>query len=463
MICEGPATERRWLVKLRTAVWPIAIFFLSLWLRTRNLDADVYGDEAYYYYLCMYPERYLTLYRNHPPLTYLVYHAAAESVQATRILNATIGASIPVVVYVYLKGSKSSVRVLASILAATATVLVRYSGLVFPDTFSSFLFLVGLLLYEKRRWLPASGLLGLSALAKEYAVLGAAILICISYFRYRSLRIAVLLGFGLALAGPVLYYFMFHLGGSYFLLFVAHDDPLRSIWNLFLFLSLLAILLAGLLGHLEEFVISSAYAVFIVFGVFGLIYYLFKRVTKSEAMLRGPFCISCGSKLPDNSVFCDRCGKRRELPSRETQPTPSLGPPTHSSNRRQKFIVGAILVLVLSVAIVAGFYVFIQPQQHQTSWREIKRFSGSAYRTTETFHVPTMMWRIQWSYGTSDYAAFWFFVYPAGETALFVEMVSSSARSDSGVTYIYRGFGSFYLKILAANIQYKIIIEVPSS
>jgi hypothetical protein len=72
------------------------------------------------------------------------------------------------------------------------------------------------------------------------------------------------------------------------------------------------------------------------------------------------------------------------------------------------------------------------------------------------------MWRIRWSYGTSEYAGFWFFVYPLGETVMFVESVSSMMPSGSGTTYIYRGPGNFYLKITVANVRYSIIIEVPA-
>jgi len=94
-------------------------------------------------------------------------------------------------------------------------------------------------------------------------------------------------------------------------------------------------------------------------------------------------------------------------------------------------------------------------------WREVTRFSGSSYMTTEPFHVPATMWRIKWSYGTSQYAGFGFFVYLLGQEYS-VESVSSSGPSGSSVTYIYKGLGDFYLKILAANIQYTIIVEAPA-
>ena len=94
------------------------------------------------------------------------------------------------------------------------------------------------------------------------------------------------------------------------------------------------------------------------------------------------------------------------------------------------------------------------------AWREIKRFSGSADMTTELFHVPAKMWRVNWSYGTSEHAYFSFWVCVLPEYS--VESVSSSGPSGSSVTYIYKGPGDFYLKILVANVQYTIVIEAPT-
>lgn len=98
----------------------------------------------------------------------------------------------------------------------------------------------------------------------------------------------------------------------------------------------------------------------------------------------------------------------------------------------------------------------------QTSWREIARFSGSFTATTEPFLITTRAWRIRWSYGTSQYSYFSFFVYRLGETQVYVEMVSSTAQRGDSVTYIYQGQGHFYLRILAANVHYTIIIEAPN-
>lgn len=95
-------------------------------------------------------------------------------------------------------------------------------------------------------------------------------------------------------------------------------------------------------------------------------------------------------------------------------------------------------------------------------WREVTRFSGSAPMTTGPFYIPSTMWRIRWSYGTSEYAYFGFFVFPLGETVSYVESVSSMTPSGSSVTYIYNGPKNFYLKISAANIYYTIIVEAPS-
>jgi hypothetical protein len=85
--------------------------------------------------------------------------------------------------------------------------------------------------------------------------------------------------------------------------------------------------------------------------------------------------------------------------------------------------------------------IFITVTQEATTptaagWREIKRFSGSSDMTTEPFTVPTATWRIKWSYGTSQYAHFSFFVYPLGETVKYVESILPTGPSGNGTTYI---------------------------
>jgi len=51
-------------------------------------------------------------------------------------------------------------------------------------------------------------------------------------------------------------------------------------------------------------------AIVLIFGVFGLIYYLFRRPTKPQTFFRGLFCSSCGLDLSGTDKFCPRCGLR---------------------------------------------------------------------------------------------------------------------------------------------------------
>jgi len=222
----------------------------------------------------MHPERYLTLHRNHPPLVYLLYSPFSHSLWTARVLNATIGATIPVLVYHCLDDSRRSIRILAAILAASSTILVQYSGVVFLDTLNSALFLLGLVLYRRRHWLLAGCAIGLSVLAKEYAIVGAVILIALSLLKHKSVKRTALLSLGPVLAMLVVSYFLFYLGGGYFLVMVAHDDPFNSTWNLFLFLSVPLALLGSRLSECEECVVMSGYAAFIIWWRTNLDWYL---------------------------------------------------------------------------------------------------------------------------------------------------------------------------------------------
>ena len=58
-------------------------------------------------------------------------------------------------------------------------------------------------------------------------------------------------------------------------------------------------------------------------------------------------------------------------------------------------------------------------------------------------------------------AIFGFFVYPRGETALYVESVLFP-EGTSGSTYSYAGEGEYYLKVTAANVKsWKVVISSP--
>ena len=89
--------------------------------------------------------------------------------------------------------------------------------------------------------------------------------------------------------------------------------------------------------------------------------------------------------------------------------------------------------------------------------------TGSSDKTSPPFEVTTKEWIIEWSYIPNseypEYAVFGFFVYPRGETVMYVEAVSTS-NDTSGSTYSYAGIGEYYVEVICGNLQsWEIIIK----
>mgnify|MGYP000197391508 CR=1 FL=1 len=99
------------------------------------------------------------------------------------------------------------------------------------------------------------------------------------------------------------------------------------------------------------------------------------------------------------------------------------------------------------------------PPLRKGEWNTIITFTGSAFKTTELFHIPSGTWRINWTYKGGELAVFSFFVYPEGET-MYIETLMTMGSSKSDTTYIYKGPGNYYIKVLATNIkEWTITIE----
>lgn len=105
------------------------------------------------------------------------------------------------------------------------------------------------------------------------------------------------------------------------------------------------------------------------------------------------------------------------------------------------------------------------PLAYAVNWQAVATINGSADKTSETFTVTATEWRLHWEY-TPDpeypqYSTFNVFVYPQGETALYIDSFSADKSAQtSGDEYIYEGSGIFYLKIITANIpSYTVIIQ----
>jgi hypothetical protein len=90
----------------------------------------------------------------------------------------------------------------------------------------------------------------------------------------------------------------------------------------------------------------------------------------------------------------------------------------------------------------------------QAGWKTIKTFTGSSYKDTEDFTVPTDYWRIVYTIRaeSEEYAAFSAYIYPSGETAIYVTSVSFD-KSGTDASYIREGPGDFWIKVLAANLR----------
>ena len=90
----------------------------------------------------------------------------------------------------------------------------------------------------------------------------------------------------------------------------------------------------------------------------------------------------------------------------------------------------------------------------QGEWKTIETFTGSADRDTEDFNVPTNYWRIVYTIEAENeqYAGFYFFVYPSGETKSYVASVIGF-KSGTDTTYVRAGPGDFWIKVLAANLR----------
>ncbi|KAF5432305.1 hypothetical protein C5S35_17295, partial [Candidatus Methanophagaceae archaeon] len=70
-------------------------------------------------------------------------------------------------------------------------------------------------------------------------------------------------------------------------------------------------------------------------------------------------------------------------------------------------------------------------------------------------------WRVKWSIeGDPDYAFFYVFVYPRGETVSYVSHWNCDKAPYSDTQYIYEGNGDYYFVNGAANLDsWKLEVE----
>jgi hypothetical protein len=95
--------------------------------------------------------------------------------------------------------------------------------------------------------------------------------------------------------------------------------------------------------------------------------------------------------------------------------------------------------------------------QKSKNWHQTAFFNGTDGNTTDTFLINGESWRISWSAEADNpiTALFFVFVYPKGETTIFIEYDGadfSLVNPQNGVEYI-AGKGEYYIKVLAANLE----------
>ena len=143
-------------------------------------------------------------------------------------------------------------------------------------------------------------------------------------------------------------------------------------------------------------------------------------------------------------------------------------------------ILAGIIVIIVIIAVLVGGNSSIPqdngtlpqdsealPQDNNQDSQEVIFdpiiITGSSDKTSPPFEVTTKEWIIEWSYIPDseypEYAVFGFFVYPRGETVMYVEAISTS-DDTSGSTYSYAGIGEYYVEVICGNLQsWEIIIR----
>ncbi|OGD54268.1 hypothetical protein A3K80_08080 [Candidatus Bathyarchaeota archaeon RBG_13_38_9] len=197
-------------------------------------------------------------------------------------------------------------------------------------------------------------------------------------------------------------------------------------------------------------------------------------VTKSTSTPSTPeqlettkFCIHCGKDLPSTVSFCNSCG-RSQKPIEPTEPNTV----EHEEIQEDEGLGRKGLLTLAGVVAVIVIIIFVGLSMSGPSQTPIQTtqqtpvqytFTGTGGKESYTFYIPTREWVIWYDVKATydpSYSTLVIFVYPEGESALFVSSINyNGAGQDYSI--VHHGPGRYYLKIISANCDYTIVVKAP--
>lgn len=100
----------------------------------------------------------------------------------------------------------------------------------------------------------------------------------------------------------------------------------------------------------------------------------------------------------------------------------------------------------------------ITPTPSKTgTWHSVTSFSGSSDKTTQPFTIKGDEWRVKYTTKADsnypEFAVFGVFVYPRGETVMYVSSWYCDGTSCSDTQYVYEGSGDYYFEVIVGNLE----------
>lgn len=105
-----------------------------------------------------------------------------------------------------------------------------------------------------------------------------------------------------------------------------------------------------------------------------------------------------------------------------------------------------------------GTWEFIKEESKEKEWREVAKWSGSAIKNTETFHISSDQWVISWRTEPGKFGDMNFQIYVHKESGELVTVAANVIGENEDYS-VMRGRGDYYLQINTAQIYSIIILE----